>query len=267
MTRVVSEDSVRRGLDKIDAESGARWLTSHLDETVRPLLSEPWVLDVDTTVKPLYDHQEGAEVGYNPRKPGRPSHAYHSMMIGGVRLILDVGVEPGDRPSSKHSEPYLWDRLDHLPRPLWPALVRGDKDWGNQRNMARCEREGVHYLFKQRLTKGVRRVVEKAMAKDGWEDAGQGWSGKESELRLEGWSRQRRAILLRRRLPECSAACNFDPCRADIGVQIDPSSAWIQNLSRCQGHWEETGDDHRGDNWTGPPGPFCPAKEHQGDCA
>ena len=32
-------------------------------------------LDVDTTVKPLYGHQEGAEVGYNPLKPGRPSHA------------------------------------------------------------------------------------------------------------------------------------------------------------------------------------------------
>ena len=71
MTRVVSEDSVRRGLDKIDAESGALWLTGHLDATVRPLLSEPWILDVDTTVKPLYGHQEGAEVGYNPKKPGR----------------------------------------------------------------------------------------------------------------------------------------------------------------------------------------------------
>ena len=202
MKRVVSEDSVRRGLDKIDADAGARWLTGHLDETVRPLLSEPWILDVDTTVKPLYGHQEGAEIGYNPKKPGRPSHAYHSMMIGGVRLILDVGVEPGNRPGSKHSEPYLWDRLDHLARPLWPALVRGDKDWGNQRNMARCEQEGVPFLFKQRLTKGVRRLLEKVMAGNDWEDAGQGWSGKEAELRLEGWSRQRRVILLRRRLPE-----------------------------------------------------------------
>ena len=95
MTRVVSEDAVRRGLDKIEAEAGARWLTGHLDETVRPLLTEPWILDVDTTVKPLYGRQEGAVVGYNPLKPGRPSHAYHSFMVGGVRLILDVAVEPG----------------------------------------------------------------------------------------------------------------------------------------------------------------------------
>ena len=45
-------------------------LQGHLDDTVRPLLSEPWVLDCDTTIKPLYGHQEGAVVSYNPKKPG-----------------------------------------------------------------------------------------------------------------------------------------------------------------------------------------------------
>jgi hypothetical protein len=32
------------------------------------------VLDVVTTIKPLYGHQKGTELGYNPKKPGRPSH-------------------------------------------------------------------------------------------------------------------------------------------------------------------------------------------------
>ena len=32
-----------------------------------------------------------------------------------------------------------------------------------------------------------------------WTDAGQGWQGKETSLRLHGWSRQRRVILLRRK--------------------------------------------------------------------
>lgn len=204
MTKVVSEDAVRRGLDKIAPEAGATWLWGHLEETVRPLLTEPWILDVDTTVKPLYGPQEGAVVGYNPPKPGRPSHAYHSFMVGGVRLILDVSVEPGNRHPSKHSHPHLWDMLDRLPRTCWPALVRGDKDWGNRRNMSRCEQEGVPYLFKLRLTQGVRRVLEKAMGEAEWQDAGQGWWGREAELRLEGWSRQRRVILLRRRLPEAA---------------------------------------------------------------
>ena len=70
MTKVASEDSVWRGLERIEVEDGASWLQGHLDDTVRPLLSEPWVLDCDTTIKPLYGHQEGAVVSYNPKKPG-----------------------------------------------------------------------------------------------------------------------------------------------------------------------------------------------------
>jgi hypothetical protein len=202
ITRVLSEDAVRRGLGKIDEPAGAAWLRGHLDDTVRPLLSEPWILDCDTTVKPLYGHHEGAEVGYNPHKPGRPSQAYHSFQVAGLRLMLDVAVEPGNRHSSKHSGPHLWELLGRLPRACWPRLVRGDKDWGSERNMARCEQEGVGYLFKLRLTKGVRRVLEKAMGAANWDDAGHGWSGRAAKLRLEGWSRSRRVILMRRRLPE-----------------------------------------------------------------
>jgi len=82
MTKVVSEDAVRRALGKIAAEAGRAWLQEQLDYCTRPLLREPWILDVDTTVKPLYGHQEGAVVGYNPKKPGRPSHTYHSYMVG-----------------------------------------------------------------------------------------------------------------------------------------------------------------------------------------
>src|SRR4051812_37472288 len=61
MRKVLSEDSVRRGLAKIDAAKGLPWLQNHLDYCTAPLLSEPWVLDMDSTVKTLYGHQEGAE--------------------------------------------------------------------------------------------------------------------------------------------------------------------------------------------------------------
>ncbi len=92
MTKIVSEDSVRRAFAAIDEEAGATWLRGHLDHAVGPLLSEPWILDIDTTVKPLHGHQEGAVVGYNPKKPGRPSHVYHTYSMAGTRLAFDVKV-------------------------------------------------------------------------------------------------------------------------------------------------------------------------------
>ena len=49
-----------------------------LVESIREALRTPWILDTDTTVKLLYGHQDGAEISYNPRKPGRPSHVLHT---------------------------------------------------------------------------------------------------------------------------------------------------------------------------------------------
>ena len=105
MSKIVSEDAVRRAFKAIEETEGATWLRRHLAFCAEPLLAEPWILDVDTTIKPLYGHQEGAVLGYNPKKPGRPSHCYHTYSMASTRLVLDVDVCPGDEHASKHSAP------------------------------------------------------------------------------------------------------------------------------------------------------------------
>ncbi|HTO80373.1 MAG TPA: transposase [Methylocystis sp.] len=201
MKKVVSEDAVRRAFKAIDEEEGAVWLRGHLQHCVEPLLAEPWILDVDTTIKPLYGYQEGAALGYNPKKPGRPSHCYHTYSMALTRLVLDVDVSPGDEHTSKHSAPGLWALLDRLPRHHWPALLRGDCGFGNEGIMREAEARALPYLFKLRLTKNVVRMIEKLGARD-WVYAGQGFQAKESAVRLMGWSRERRVIVLRRRLKD-----------------------------------------------------------------
>ena len=53
MSGVASEDSVRRGMKAMDEAASGQWLKGHLKASYEPLLQEPWILDVDTTVKPL----------------------------------------------------------------------------------------------------------------------------------------------------------------------------------------------------------------------
>lgn len=209
LTRVLSEDAVRRGLAKIAPIAGAAWLQENLDYVTRPLLREPWILDVDTTVKPLFGHQEGAVVGYNPGKPGRPSHSYHSYLIANLRLVLDVEVHDGNQTAAKHGAPGLWALLDRLGRDCWPALLRGDTGWGNEAVMREAEQRALPYLFRIRLTANVRRAIERA-ANGPWSDAGHGWQGQSSELRLDGWGRRRRVVLLRRRLEGALAISERD---------------------------------------------------------
>lgn len=210
MGKVVSEDAVRRAFDKIDEERGLTWLQEHLDYCTAPLLGEPWILDVDTTVKPLYGHQDGAVVSYNPHKPGRPSHSYHTYMLANLRLVLAVEVAPGNQHTSKHSAPGLWELLDGLAGEHKPALIRGDASFGNEPVMREAEQRRQPYLFKLRLTKGVKRAIERAMGEADWQDAGAGWQGKDGELRLIGWSRQRRVVILRRRVERSLALTERD---------------------------------------------------------
>jgi hypothetical protein len=79
------------------------------------------------------------------------------------------------------------------------GVLRGDKSWGIERVMSGAEQKGLKYLFRLRLTLNVQRSLRRAMQQSDWKDAGQGWQGKETTLRLVGWSRQRRIILLRRK--------------------------------------------------------------------
>ncbi len=101
MTKVMSEDDIRKAGKRLSlpaqpapADPAAKavvgsaktpvaktsephpetvaWQPKHLRQSYEPLLYEPWVLDIDTTIKTAYGHQEGAQVGYHPHKPGRP---------------------------------------------------------------------------------------------------------------------------------------------------------------------------------------------------
>jgi hypothetical protein len=67
-----------------------------------------------------------------------------------------------------------------------------------------CSRTKLHKLSQQRvnpfMTANVRRALAKMMAQRDWTTAGHGWQGKTTMLRLLGWSRQRRVVLLRRKL-------------------------------------------------------------------
>jgi hypothetical protein len=200
MTAVVSEDSARKALRQIDEHEGAHWIKEHVKRCYEPLLSVPWIMDGDTTVKPLYGKQEGAVVGYNPQKPGRPSHTYHSYLMANTRLVIDVEVQAGNKTATCYSTPGLWQLLESFPRELWPVFFRGDSGWGNDAFMSQAEIKGLLYLVKLRLTKNVRKLIEKTFYESEWQQAGQGWEGREEELQLMGWKNKRRVIVLRRAL-------------------------------------------------------------------
>jgi Transposase DDE domain group 1 len=210
MKRVRSEDAVRRAFQNGEEEPYTVWTRQHLGATYERLLSEPWILDMDATVKPLYGHQEEAVLGYNPGKPGRPSHVYHCYFIAAIRRVVEVEVQAGNRSASQYAQPGLWTWLDAHSREQWPHLLRGDISWGTERVMQEAEQRDLPYLFKLKKTSKVKRHIDQLWGRQDWVTAGAGWEGLSSELQLTGWSQVRRVVILRRRLREALAVGEQD---------------------------------------------------------
>jgi hypothetical protein len=216
MNKIISDESLRRALGQIApapkkddevARSQERqeqvglsdkWMSDALMESVEHALSVSWILDIDTSVKTLYGNQKGAEVGYNPHKPGRPSHTIHTYWLAGLRLVLDVQIQDGKSGSAAHSLPGLVELLNRLPQEKRPKLARGDCAFGNDRVMRQLEDIDQCYLFKLKQTSNVKKLIESQWMANSWCDAGQGWEAREDRLKLIGWGKERRVIVLRR---------------------------------------------------------------------
>ena len=202
MNKVVSDDSARRALKKIDEVEGVQWIEKHLYLSCEPLLSTPWILDADTTIKPIYGHQEGAELGYNPKKPGRPSHTYHTYMIANLRLILNVIVKAGNESQSSYSLAGLVALLDTMPAENKPYLVRGDCDWGTNTVMESLESRSQAYLFKLKKSKYVQNLILEQHGQGQWTHFKEDWEAKEALLQLSSWHKARRVVIVRQRVSD-----------------------------------------------------------------
>lgn len=222
MKKIISDEALRRGLKHLapslsgcmEEERAARevqlakssaWMDQALAESTREALDTDWVLDVDTTVKLLYGHQDGAEISYNPTKPGRPTHVIHTYWVANIRLVLDAEVQNGKAHAARHSLPRLIQLLQDLPTERRPRLVRGDNAFGVDPVMEALESMGQAYLFKLKQTTGVKRLIERLWDQGDWQSVGHGYGAVESRLALSGWAHDRRVVVVRRAVKQALA--------------------------------------------------------------
>jgi hypothetical protein len=228
MRKVMSEDSARRAFKQASPEETLQWLRRHLRRTYEPLLEHAWIMDLDSTVKPLYGKQEKAVKGYNPTKPGRPSHVVHTYLIAQLRLVLGAEVQAGNEAASSHAQPGFWAYFDTLTSASRPVFLRGDIGWGSERMMQEAEQRDQPYLFKIRQSPKIKELLASSFALDGWESAGQGWEGAWSEVRLAGWTNKRRIIILRRPLREDLVVAKGKSKGRRRKAQMELEMGWVQ---------------------------------------
>lgn len=200
MEKIVSDDSALRALRRMKEKETIPWMRNGLLGSCIGLLEHAWICDVDVTVKPLYGHQEGAVLGYNPHKPGRPSHTYHSYLVANLRLVLEVEVQAGNQSASSYSAPGLMTLLERIPEDRWPEFVRGDCDWGSGPIMNGLEEVGMCYLFKLKKTQHVKNLISQYHCNSGWQRFNDDWEAVDARLSLSTWQQERRVVIVRRRV-------------------------------------------------------------------
>lgn len=182
-----------------------RWVGERL---VRQALgAQDWdALDFDSTVETLYGKQEGARLGPNPHKPGRPS--YHPLLCRERTsgLVVNSRLRPGDTGTATGAVGFLSQSVARLP---WSRrrviLVRADRGFDHEALYARCERRGWHYVVKLRVTPDLASRIWTRATEGRWRriETEDDTLVEVAELRFQRrcWSRPRRVILTRRQDP------------------------------------------------------------------
>ncbi len=143
MNKVISEDALRRAMERIDEAASTAWMRPSLMHSVREALDRPgcWTSTPASSRCTATRRRRG---GLQPEQAKRPSHVLHTFLVGNLRLVLDVQVSTGKQHTSGHAKTALGRLLDEL-NDRRPALVRGDSGYGNEGILLELEQRDQRY--------------------------------------------------------------------------------------------------------------------------
>ena len=164
-----------------------------------PKRAEGYSLDLDSTVFERYGEQEGVKRGYNPRKHGRASHHPLLAVLGEAGFILHAWLRSGNTRSDSGVVEFLREGLAKLESRKWIRVVRADSGFFAQELLQYLEDQGLHYIVVARLTKWLKREAARVEA---WRALDEIYAVGEFRLKLLGWDRERRFVVVREQLQE-----------------------------------------------------------------
>ena len=167
---------------------------------------QPWghTLDLDSTVFVRYGNQEGSLKGYNPKKPGRPSHHPLLAFLAEAKMVLHVWLRSGNSGTAQGVVAFLKEALALLPEGHTIYAVRADSGFCNNAFLSFLEAEGFAYAVAARFTKKVQRIVAYQVSE--WRNFGPGLEVGETTYLALGWEHPRRMVIVREKIIERPAA-------------------------------------------------------------
>ncbi len=157
------------------------------------------LFDLDSTVVTSFGHQEGAEVGYNPRYRGKRSYDPLLCLEANSAFLWDVELRRGDAGTWAGSEELLACCFLSSPSDIREFRVRADAGFGYGPVLDMLEvRPTAHYAVVSRMTRSLKRALKGLH----YEPMNPHWESAEFEHRPHGWPHARRCIVARKLIQE-----------------------------------------------------------------
>jgi hypothetical protein len=158
------------------------------------------IFDLDSTVLPVFGWKiEGAKVGYNPEKPGRPS--YHPLICfeAHSRNIWHGVLRSGDTHPATGAQA-LWSTVKKkIPKYLYRIRIRADSGFYDHKFIEPLDEENTGYTVVAKMTAPIQERVQgiryRAFRKSGWQVA-------QFSYQPHNWQKPHRFIVIRRPRPK-----------------------------------------------------------------
>ncbi len=180
-------------------------LTRATGRIVKKLLTgmKTITMDLDSTVTPVYGHQEGADKGYNPKKKGMKS--YHPLLAFAYEkgFLLNGILRCGSAYTSNGVIQFFQETLRRLPKCVRMIRVRCDSGFFDGRFLEHLERQkkSIHYVIKVKLKNMVGLMGLGAIEE--WKKIADNLYVGETTYRAKSWKKARRIVVLRKEESFC----------------------------------------------------------------
>jgi len=179
------------------------------------------IFDLDSTVITVFGHQDGAEVGYNPRYRGKRSYNPLLCMEANSSYLWDAELRAGNASTWEGSSELLHTCFANVPPDIRELRVRADAGFGGNPVFDALESWPAEYAVVARMTQALQRWLPGLR----YRPVNRDWEMADFEHRPHSWSRARRFVVARRFL----ATEETQPTLFTLGRYV--YRAWVTNLA------------------------------------
>jgi hypothetical protein len=158
------------------------------------------VFHLDSVVLTVYGKQQGARVGYNPRKKGRCS--YHPLLCFEAhgQEFWHGSLRPGDAAANAGARPLVERCLEKVPAHVARSRIRllADSGFFSGKLVSFLDQAGCGYIIVCPKANAYLPMAQKA----GFQEMSMGWAVAEFDFQPRRWETEHRFIIVRRPLPD-----------------------------------------------------------------